>query len=468
MQTVSEQTLRKDYKIKVDEIIQNFEQALDVKQIINQYKQSSFNRIDAQLDEILNDKFYLIQIQPSQLSSDLPKVNSNSLLKLKNDDFQKQINQEVTSLIKSNIQQVLQKKEQQYQYLYKEAQTKWEQKIQEKDYQIQQLNNSQTIQQPSTFISNQSNFKPFTYQFIQQNSIKQDQYCYAIAVNKDCSIVVAGGEKQIKVFEFQQEILKQVQLLSEHGSSVVTLNFMKRSDQFISGSDDKQIIIWTRYQHNSWICSQKLNGHTDQIRCLIINNNEDLIVSGSKDKTIKFWQKQNEWLCSQTITDHTNYVWGLCQNEQQNRVISCGDDKLILIMEQQNKQWIVIQKITVEIEGLRLCFIDNNTFTFQPWQKEYMHVFEINSTNKQYTKTKDIPIEICFLNNIQNKNCILVNKNASNVSLMRKKQNGEFIIEQSIDFGTQYIFGYMTDDGQYLITWDDKSKEYQIRKYQEQ
>ncbi|CAD8133773.1 unnamed protein product [Paramecium pentaurelia] len=190
-------------------------------------------------------------------------------------------------------------------------------------------------------------------------------------------------------------------------------------------------------------------------------------------ETIKFWQKQNEWLCSQTITDHNHYVWGLSQNEQQNRVISCGEDKLILVMEQQNKQWIVIQKITVETEGFRLCFIDNNTFTFQPWQKEYMHVFEINSTNKQYSKTKDIPVDgggdtSFFPQQYIKYKCILVNKNASNVSLIRKKQNGEFIIEQSIDFGTYHIYGQMTDDGQYLITWDDKSKEYQIRKYQEQ
>ncbi|CAD8209465.1 unnamed protein product [Paramecium pentaurelia] len=39
--------------------------------------------------------------------------------------------------------------------------------------------------------------------------------------------------------------------------------------------------------------------------------------------------------------------------------------------------------------------------------------------------------------------------------------------EQSIEFGTQFIYGYMTDDGQYLITWDYKSKEIQIRKYEE-
>ncbi|CAD8082842.1 unnamed protein product [Paramecium primaurelia] len=193
------------------------------------------------------------------------------------------------------------------------------------------------------------------------------------------------------------------------------------------------------------------------------------------DKTIKFWQKQNEWLCSQTITDHTQYVGGLSFNEQQNKLISCGIDTFILVIEQSqlNKQWMVIQKIILEQCGLRLCFIDDNTLTFQPLYKEQMQVFEMNSTNKQYTKTKDILVKggsdlWLFPKQYIKQKCILINKNASNVNLIRKKQNGDFIVEQSIEFGTRGIFGCLTDDGQYLITWDDKSKEYQIRKYEEQ
>ncbi|CAD8116819.1 unnamed protein product [Paramecium primaurelia] len=57
--------------------------------------------------------------------------------------------------------------------------------------------------------------------------------------------------------------------------------------------------------------------------------------------------------------------------------------------------------------------------------------------------------------------CIIVNKNASNVNLIRKQQNYEFIIEQSIQYKKNKIFGCMNDDGQYLITWDKQSKEYQ-------
>ncbi|CAD8204825.1 unnamed protein product [Paramecium pentaurelia] len=316
----------------------------------------------------------------------------------------------------------------------------------------------------------------FDLELSQQNSIKQDQTCFAIAVNKDFTILIAGCNNQIQVFEFIQGILKQVQVLSEHGKNIHTLNFMKRSNYFISGSVDNSIIIWARNQNNSWIFQQKLNGHTGSILCLLLNNNEDIIVSGSHDYQIKFWQKQNGWLCSQTITDHTSTVYGLSFNEQQNRLISCGDDNIILVIEQLelNKQWIVIQKITVEQFGCRLCFIDNNRFTFYPYGKDYINVFEMNNSNKQYTKTKDIPVKSgniydnsLFSSQYIKLKCMLVNKNGQNVSLIRLKQNGEFMTEEIIDFGTRNLFGYMTDDGQYLITWDGKSKEIQIRKYQE-
>ncbi|CAD8108060.1 unnamed protein product [Paramecium primaurelia] len=466
MQKVSEQSLKEEYQKKVDQCLESLQQAVD----------KSFNKIVAQLDQLLNDETQFYNVIPTQLKDDLPKFNSSRLLKFQDDDFPKQIYQEVTLLIKSNIQNQVKDKEQYYQMEIQNNQIMWEQIIQQKDYQIQQLQNTQstqTIQQPSTSLSNQSNLKPFTYQLIKENSIKQNEHCYAIAINKDCSMLVAGSQNQIKYFEFKQGVLKQVEILSEHENNVSTLNFMNKSDQFISGSDDKSIIIWTRNHKNSWICQQKLKEHTSSIRCLVLNNNEDLIVSGGLDKMIRFWQKQDEWLCYQTITDHTERVLGLSLSEQQNRVISCGYDNLILVIElsEQNKQWMVIQKITVE-SGYRLCFIDNNTFTFYPSWYECIHVFEINNANQQYIKTKDIQVkggsdDFLFPSQYIQSKCILVNKNAQDVSLIRKKQNGEFIVEQSIQFGTRDIYGCMTDDGQYLITWDKKSNEFQIRQFLE-
>ncbi|CAD8213113.1 unnamed protein product [Paramecium pentaurelia] len=221
----------------------------------------------------------------------------------------------------------------------------------------------------------QVNVKAFSYQIIEANSIKQQEYCWAVAINKDCSIVAAGCNKLIKIYEFQQGMLKLNQVLNQHKNNVFTLIFMKQQNQLISG--DQRLIL---------ICNW--------IRCIILNNNEDLFISSSDDKTIKFWVKKNQWIFQQSITDHSSYVNQLSLNEQQNQVISCGYDGLILVIEQSetNKKWIVKQKIQVDSIGYRLCFINNNLFTFQPINGNLMYLYQINSVSKQFTKSKDITI----------------------------------------------------------------------------
>ncbi|CAD8128832.1 unnamed protein product [Paramecium sonneborni] len=324
---------------------------------------------------------------------------------------------------------------------------------------------------------NESYLSPFRFDLVEQPSqVSQKESCYAIAINKGFSTLVTGCDSKIKVFEFKQGMLKQIQILDEHQDYVTTLNFMKNQNQFLSGSYDSSVIIWSNEQHNQWISQQKLNGKTICINCLIVNNNEDLIVLGCYDRTIQFWIKENEWLCLQAITDHSSSVYGLSLNQQQNRIISCGYDNQILIIEQsqQNKEWIVIQKIKVEQYGYRICFIDNNMFTFQSFDKEQMSIFKMSSINKQYTQIQHISVKggsdfNCFFPQQYIKaKSILVNKNGEYTNLIRKKQNGEFLTQQSIHLGTSNLTGVMSEDGQYLITWDDKSKQIQIRKYNEE
>ncbi|CAD8178043.1 unnamed protein product [Paramecium pentaurelia] len=344
--------------------------------------------------------------------------------------------------------------------------------------QFQKFDLKQSIlEQPQNESTFKANSNQFTFELMKQNSIKVDNYCNAFAFNKDQSIVLAGYSKDIKVFENQQGKLNQVQLLSKHTYDVLTLNFMKKTNNFVSGSRDQSIIIWQVIGNNQWNCQQILNGHSYAIFCLLLNNTDDLIISGSVDKKIKFWMKQNQWICQQTISHHTDCIYSLSLNEQQNKLISCSLDSQILIIEQSklDKQWIVTQKIKVDQYGCRLCFINDNLFTFQPFCKDQMYIYEMDTNNKQYNKIKEIELkcdscdcDCLFPQQYIKSKCLLVNKNGNNLNLMRKQQNGDFIIQQSIEFGSHALYGQLSDDGEYLITWDKGSKEIQIRKCKDQ
>ncbi|CAD8187709.1 unnamed protein product [Paramecium pentaurelia] len=63
-----------------------------------------------------------------------------------------------------------------------------------------------------------------------------------------------------------------------------------------------------------------------------------------------------------------------------------------------------------------------------------MHVYEMNSTNKQHSKTKEIAVRCdywgChnyFFQQYIKSKCLLVNKNGYNVNQIRKNQNSDFI-----------------------------------------
>ncbi|CAK66297.1 unnamed protein product (macronuclear) [Paramecium tetraurelia] len=318
------------------------------------------------------------------------------------------------------------------------------------------------------------NQNQFTFELMQQNSIKQKEWCRVIAFNKDNLIVAVGCHKNIKIFSHIQGQLKPIQSLSEHANSVLTLSFMKNSNNLVSGSLDNLIIIWQINEYNQWDCKQKLNGQSGSVFCLLLSNDDDLIIS-SGDNSIKFWTKQKQWSCSQTITQHTKSVYSLNLNQTQNKLISCSADSLILVIVQRtlDKKWDVLQKIKADQYGYRLCFINDNIFTFQPYCKEFMHVYEMDCNSQQYRKTKEIIVNCGSKDDCQfqqqyiDSKGILVNKNGNNIILLRKLENDGFIVEQSIEFQKYNIFGQVSNDGEYLITWDEISKEIQIRQYKE-
>ncbi|CAD8209827.1 unnamed protein product [Paramecium octaurelia] len=128
-------------------------------------------------------------------------------------------------------------------------------------------------------------------------SIKEYKECCVMAFNKDCSIVLVGCREEIRVYAFQKGFMNQIQKISnKHTNNVWTLNFMKKSNKFISGSYDNTIIIWMSNKNNQYICQQKLENHLSNVYCVVLNTNEDLIVSGSDDKTIRFWIEKDKWI----------------------------------------------------------------------------------------------------------------------------------------------------------------------------
>ncbi|CAD8129730.1 unnamed protein product [Paramecium sonneborni] len=311
----------------------------------------------------------------------------------------------------------------------------------------------------------------FTYSLIDQ--VKVQQYCATIAISKENSQIQASCWNMIKVFQFKKENMKQVNLINGHNKRITFLEFYKTYT--VSSDFQGSLKFWPINRIYSQKFIWKIQAHELVILGLAINSEQNCIISSSQDQKIKFWTEKNGWQCSQTITDHDDTIYNLSLSEKGDKLISCSKDKQIFVIELQRnkniKQWNIVQKIDVQKEGYRLCFISDNLFTFQQWGENFMDIYELDSTNK-FVKTKSTVIQggircDCLFPQqyIKQKN-LLVNKNSQSINLIRKQENNEFITEMSIDLSTdENIYGQMSQDGQYLITWDQESSFLQIRKY---
>ncbi|CAD8116831.1 unnamed protein product [Paramecium primaurelia] len=321
------------------------------------------------------------------------------------------------------------------------------------------------------------NSKHFSYVLMQENRINQSTRCCSFTFNNDSSIIIVGLENgDIQIYELINELMKQKQICKIHSDAVYCLQFMKKSNQFVSGSGDTSIIIWSLNDQLQWFNSYKLLGHTGIMLCLIIDSSENVIFSGNSDSLIKIWDKQNNnYLCKQTLNENKGDILSISLNPEQNILISCVEEQNYLIVYQnKHNLWNIYQKIEIQLWGYRLCFIDNKSFTFQSNLSKFMEIYEINQETKLFTQINQVPVktssqcDALFPQQYIQQKSILINKNGQFINLFRIIPNISIQSQESIKFGSEYIYGALDKNAEYLITWDDYSQQIQLRKYKEE
>ncbi|CAK58253.1 unnamed protein product (macronuclear) [Paramecium tetraurelia] len=337
--------------------------------------------------------------------------------------------------------------------------------------------NSLQLQPQNLQSINQNTLQPpFKYEII--NSVTEERV-ETFAFNVDYTRVAAGffNSNKINIYEFNQGQIVKIEELRDHEEYIICLKFFKKSNSLVSGSYDKTIIIWEITNNNLWGLKFKLKGHEQGIFCLAINNNENQIMSssggsGSGDYSIKVWDKDKEWQCIQTLS-HKFEISSISLSQSNEYLVSCSrKDNSIQIFKFQDN-WSLFQKLDIDEWGVKVCFLEDLTFAFQPFNNKKMQIFSINDSNDQFIKIQDVQVEAgneCYfhfpLQFIQQKQMI-IDRNGSKVNFIKKQENESYVTQLVLDYETSRIFGTMTDDGKYLMTWDNKSSQIQIRQYKE-
>ena len=78
---------------------------------------------------------------------------------------------------------------------------------------------------------------------------------------------------------------KETGTLNAHTGTITALEFMRNTHLF-SASEDGNICIWNT---RGWQCEKTLRGHKDAVTCISLHSSGKLLISVSKDKTLRTW-----------------------------------------------------------------------------------------------------------------------------------------------------------------------------------
>ncbi len=101
--------------------------------------------------------------------------------------------------------------------------------------------------------------------------------------------------------------------------------------------------------HRPWKLMRVISGHRGWVRCIAFDPLNQFFVSGSTDRTIKFWDLATGQLRI-TLTGHISTVRGLVVSSRHPYLFSCGEDKNVYCWDlEQNK---IVRKYHGHLSGV--------------------------------------------------------------------------------------------------------------------
>lgn len=160
-----------------------------------------------------------------------------------------------------------------------------------------------------------------------------DTVAHSFIFSQNGKTLVTGSYRKIKVWRIaaKKEIscldVKLQHCLIGHSHIISSLALSKDAKILVSASRDKTIKIWNL---KTGELLNTLKGHKDGVYAVALSKDEQIIASGSADKTIKLWHLETGELLN-TFTGHHDTVTALAFANKGNTLVSGSLDKTIKI-----------------------------------------------------------------------------------------------------------------------------------------
>ncbi|MEC4817515.1 MAG: WD40 repeat domain-containing protein [Scytonema sp. PMC 1069.18] len=162
-----------------------------------------------------------------------------------------------------------------------------------------------------------------------------DTAAHSLALSPNGDTLITGSYRKIKVWRiirYEGIIDCDPQLLhsfSGHSHIVRSLAVSTDGKILVSGSRDKTIKIW---QLETGELIRTLKGHRDGVYAIALSPDGQIIASGSADKTIKLWHMETGELLA-TFTGHAHTVTAVAFTASGELLVSGSLDKTIKIWQ---------------------------------------------------------------------------------------------------------------------------------------
>lgn len=161
-----------------------------------------------------------------------------------------------------------------------------------------------------------------------------DTAAHSLALSPNGEILITGSYRKIKIWRiprcgvttFEPELLHS---FTGHSHIIRSLAVSADGKILVSGSRDKTIKIW-RLKNGELL--HTLNGHRDGVYAIALSPDGQIVASGSADKTIKLWHLETGELLG-TFIGHTHTVTALAFTVSGELLVSGSLDKTIKIWQ---------------------------------------------------------------------------------------------------------------------------------------
>jgi len=176
-------------------------------------------------------------------------------------------------------------------------------------------------------VINPTDFSLTTFLQLSPKSVRQ------VAFHPKGKIFAAGCSDNI-VYIIEEESLKTIHVLPEHGNSVFSVCFSPDGKYLLSGSRDAQLRVWNAQE--SFRLMHKIPAHLSTINSIVYSPDSKYFATASRDKTIKIWDAESFVLLKvidkEKLDGHINSVNKLLWLTSGN-LVSCGDDRSVMVWQ---------------------------------------------------------------------------------------------------------------------------------------